>query len=501
MKYDNPIIPGFHPDPSICRVGEDYYLVTSSFEYFPGVPIFHSRDLVHWRQIGHCLTRPGQLPLEKAPCSGGIYAPALRHHDGVFYMVTTNVSGYSNFFVTAKDPAGPWSDPVRLDHPGIDPDLFFDDDGTTYLTGGGIMQSRIDIRTGKRLGETRRIWPGTGGAWVEGPHLYKINGRYYLMVAEGGTDYGHMETIARSDSPSGPWEHCPHNPLLRQRDRGEHPVQCTGHADLVQAADGNWWMVFLGVRPSRYRFHHLGRETFLAPVTWTRDDWPIVNAGSGRPGGFVELNMEGPLPAAHPWPVASVRDDFDSPSLGFCWNFLRNPRPNSWSLDARKGFLRLAGSAATLDDVDSPAFIGRRQEHFNVRAAARLEFAPGRDGEEAGLTILSANDHHYDVAVAREDGRRTVFVRRRIGDLQAVTARNPLGEGPVVLEVRAEPLKYTIGYRPAGGEWTPLATASTRYVSTEVAGGFTGVYFGLYATGRGAPATAPADFDWFDYEP
>ena len=241
MSYRNPVLPGFHPDPSVCRVGEDYYLVTSSFEYFPGVPIFHSRDLVHWRQIGHCLTRPSQLPLERAPSSTGIYAPTIRHHDGTFYMITTNVSDGRHFYVSAQDPAGEWSEPVWVDvreqiGGSIDPSLFFDDDGRVYLTctgpGWKIFQVEIDLASGKLLSEPRLISRGTGNRCPEGPHLYKIGGFYYLMLAEGGTEYGHLESIARGESPWGPFTPCPHNPILTHRNV-DSPVQATGHADLI----------------------------------------------------------------------------------------------------------------------------------------------------------------------------------------------------------------------------------------------------------------------------
>ena len=268
MQYTNPIIPGLYPDPSICRVGDDYYLVTSSFEYFPGVPLFHSKDLVNWRQIGHCLTTERQLPLGNAGSSGGIYAPTIRHHDGWFYMVTTNVSGIGNFLVRSEQPAGPWSDPIPVMQEGIDPSLFFDEDGRVYYQFANhsrIYQCEIDISSGSLLTESRLIWKGTGGAYPEAPHLYKINGLYYLIIAEGGTEYGHMVTIARSDSPYGPYEACPHNPILSHRSLNSS-IHATGHADLVQAHDGSWWAVFLGIRPVSYPFrHHLGRELFWRP--------------------------------------------------------------------------------------------------------------------------------------------------------------------------------------------------------------------------------------------
>ncbi len=250
MNYQNPVIPGFYPDPSVCRVGEDYYLVTSTFQYFPGVPVFHSRDLVHWRQIGHCLTRASQLPLENASSYGGIYAPTIRYHDGVFYMITTNVNAGKHFIVSTSDPAGEWSEPVWIDQAGIDPSLLFDGDRVyfSWTMRGAIYQAELDIGTGKLLTEPRLIWRGTGGRYPEAPHLYKIDGTYYLMVAEGGTENGHMETLARSSSPWGPFEPCPHNPILTHRNRGAHSIQGTGHADVVQAHDGSWWAVFLAFR-------------------------------------------------------------------------------------------------------------------------------------------------------------------------------------------------------------------------------------------------------------
>ena len=215
--YQNPVIPGFHPDPSVCRDGADFYLVTSSFEFFPGVPVFHSRDLVHWRQIGHCLTRPSQLDLEGCPPSRGIWAATIRHHDGLFVMITTimNHDTLRKFYVTADDPAGPWSEPVWVDQPGIDPDLFFDDDGTTYLSSNGGPPERrfnlavLDLKAGKLLSEDRTVWGGSGGAFPEGPRLFKRDGWYYLSVAEGGCQIGHVQTIARSRSPWGPYEPCP----------------------------------------------------------------------------------------------------------------------------------------------------------------------------------------------------------------------------------------------------------------------------------------------------
>ena len=499
MKYKNPVIPGFYPDPSICRAGDDYYLVTSSFKYFPGVPIFHSRDLINWRQIGYCLTRKSQLPLEKIQTYNGIYAPTIRYHDGLFYVITTNVPEGGNFYVYAKDPKGEWSKPIWVEGTGIDPSLFFDDDGKVYFTGTGdncIVQSEIDIKTGKHLTDIRYIWSGTGGTYPEGPHLYKINGLYYLMIAEGGTEYDHMETIARSKSPWGPFESCPRNPILTHRDY-QSPIQATGHADLIQAHDGSWWAVFLGIRPNGDPpCHNLGRETFLAPVTWVKGEWPVIGQN-----GKVSLGMEADCLSLHPWgeEKEAVREDFQNRDLSLQWNFLGNPRDGDWSLTERRGWLRLLGSEVTLDDTDSPAFVGRRQRHCNCCVSTLLDFSPRREGEEAGLTVFMNESHHYEIAVAHLENKKCIMVRHRIGKPAIVVACEKIGSGPVRLRIESNRDKYYFSYALADGEFKALAEGETRNLSSEVAGGFTGVYFGMYAAGGGRKSTAPAFFDWFDY--
>lgn len=497
MRYSNPIISGFYPDPSICRRDEDYYLVTSTFEYFPGVPVFHSRDLIHWEQVGHCLTRDSQLPLGDTGCSGGIYAPTIRYHNGMFYMVTTNVTVGKHFFVYTEDPSGEWSEPVWLEGDGIDPSLFFDEDGKVYFTWsqyGAIYQYEIEMKTGKPLTPERLIWAGTGGRYPEAPHLYAINGRYYLVIAEGGTEYGHIVTIARSDSPWGPFEACPNNPILTHRNAGNAAIQGTGHADFIQAHDGSWWMIFLAFRCVSGLYHHLGRETFLAPVTWDDAGWPVIYDNRLI---MSEMDVTQALPP-HPVEPEATDDDFNGESLGLYWNFLRNPLPENWSLSERAGWLRLNGTAATLNDEASPAFVGRRQRDIHCKVSALLDFSPAQANEEAGLTILMNNTHHYEIAVTHAEGQRVIFVRRRIGDLAAVVAQQPLPEGLVILSIQASDTAYTFAYTHEDKE-TVLATGSPRYLSSEVAGGFTGVYFGLYATGNGTKSTVPADFDWFRY--
>ena len=445
MNYQNPVIPGFYPDPSVCRVGEDYYLVTSTFQYFPGVPVFHSRDLVHWRQIGHCLTRESQLPLDRASGYGGIYAPTIRYHDGVFYMITTNVSAGKHFYVSTSDPAGEWSEPIWIDQEGIDPSFLFDGDRVyfSWTMRGAIHQAEIDIATGRLLTEPRLIWQGSGGRHPEAPHLYKFDDTYYLMIAEGGTENGHMETLARSSSPWGPFEPCPHNPILTHRNRGTHMIQGTGHADIVQAQDGSWWAVFLAFRETGPypRFHHLGRETFLAPVTWSDDGWFQIGHE-----GTVELDMEVEGLPPHLWQPEPARDDFDAPALKPYWNFLRAPNAANWSLTERPGWLRLKGSANNLDSLDAVVFVGRRQQHFDCMASALLEFDPQVDGEEAGLTVFMNEGHHYEIGVMREQGERVVFVRRRIGDLSSVVASEPIRATTVTLQIAATADVYSFSY-------------------------------------------------------
>jgi len=505
-NFKNPIIPGSYPDPSICRVGDDYYTVHSTFEYFPGVPIFHSKDLVNWRQIGYCLTHKSQLLLDGVRPSGGIYAPTIRYHDGTFYVATTCVDCGGNFYVTAKDPAGPWSEPIWIsDGGGIDPSFLFDDDGTIYYHRqhggryGCTAQSTFNIKTGELQGELKEIWRGTGGIWPEGPHLYKINGRYYLMISEGGTSYGHMVTVARSDSPWGPFEPNPNNPILTHRELDGNPIRAVGHADLVETPDG-WWLVCLAIRPKGGYYHHIGRETFLAPVAFNEAGWPVVNET-----GTIDLVMTAPKLKQHIWPKEPARDDFDSKTLALKWNYLRNPYDADYSLTERPGFLRLNGSAVTLNDKDSPAFVGRRQTDFNCVASTLLEFDPDSENEEAGLVARQNDKYHYEIGVTLREGKRQVLFRKVIkGKIIGPVRYVDVQPGPVILSVKAMPLSYEFSCQSAGGAREVLGTALTKDLSVEEIGFddgmcFTGVYFGMYATGNGRKCTKPADFDWFEY--
>ncbi|MFP4353464.1 MAG: glycoside hydrolase family 43 protein [Puniceicoccaceae bacterium] len=497
MRYTNPILPGFHPDPSICRLGGDFFLVTSSFEFFPGVPLFHSRDLVDWRQVGHCLTRESQLPLGRGHwnCSTGIFAPTIRCHDGRFYMITTNIGNGGNFFVWTDDPFGEWSEPVwipKAPHSGSsdfenDPSLLFDDDGTVYLTTHRNEQCVIDIESGKRGSDVRTVWEGAGGGNLEAPHLYHIGDYYYLMAAEGGTERRHRVTIARSRSPWGPFESCPHNPILSNWHRRDTILQATGHGDLVDDAAGNWWMVFLAIRDmptGSPRTHHLGRETCLAPVAWV-DGWPVVNGN-----GTADLRMEGPLPRpAQPRGSDGSGDpapcgDRPGPANDPAWTFLRNPHREHYSWTERPGWLALRPSAVTLDDVGSPTWIGKRLQHPACEASTLMDFAPG-PGEEAGLTIFMNHRHHCEIALRAESGQARLVVRRRIGSLLAETWSQPFSGGRIRLGVVATPNEFVLFFEdPKGGARIEADRQETRYLSTEVASGFTGVFLALYATAR-----------------
>ncbi|MFE9428722.1 glycoside hydrolase family 43 protein [Kitasatospora sp. NPDC006697] len=484
----NPVIPGFHPDPSICRVGDDYYLVCSSFEYFPGIPVFHSRDLVNWSQIGNALDRPSQLrlPLDMRS-SGGIFAPTLRHHDGRFWLIVTNVGDGGNLLYTATDPAGPWSDPLRLPGvPGIDPDLAWDEDGTCWCTVAGISQVRLDPATGE-TSAPHRLWSGTTDAMApEAPHLYRIGEYWYLLIAEGGTERGHSVAIARGESPSGPFEPCPANPILTHRGTNR-PIQNTGHADLVQAPDGSWCLVLLAVRPGGGTpgWHVLGRETFLAPVSWV-DGWPVV--------GELELQM--PAPG---WPLTPVqpvpeRDDFDQAELHPQWISVRERRPELCGTKERAGWLTLHAAGTSLDEPDV-VFTGRRQQHLTCRVRALVDASAGR----GGLAVRLDEQHHYEI----ETDAGTVKVLARIGPLRTEVASRPLPAGPVVLGIdiapappqgsRTGPDLLSFGVEEPDGSFTVLGTLEGRYLSTEVAGGFTGRVIGMYA------ASGTVHFDWFDY--
>lgn len=507
---NNPILPGFHADPSVCRAGSDYFLVTSSFEYAPGVPVLRSRNLVEWELVGHALERDSQLELAGAKSSQGIFAPTIRFHDGRFIMITTNMTTGRSFYVMTDDPTrGGWSEPIFVQETDftMDPSLFFDDDGKVYYTrhGGGrdgaVFQAELELETGQLRQPARPIWGGTGGVWPEGPHLYKIHGTYYLMIAEGGTSYEHKVTIARSESPWGPFEACPRNPILTHAHDRTLAIQATGHADLVQSADGAWWLVFLGIRPWDGAHHHLGRETFLAPVHWDEAGWPVVN--QNRPIepmlSVAALPCEAPRAPYVPYASRPVRDDFDAASLGPAWNFLRSPQPQTYSLGARRGWLRLFPSSSTLDDEGPVSFVGRRQLHYDCVARSVLEFSPTTLGERAGLVVRADESNHYDLVLSFTERGRQVLLESRVQGKTSTVAELSWSSPRAELRIEASASYYEFFVGDSSGALQSLGRLPTEPFASEVTGGFTGVYFGMFASGgAGAP---PADFDYFEYTP
>ena len=488
--YQNPIIPGFYPDPSICRVGDDYYLVNSSFEFFPGVPLWHSKDLTNWEQIGYILTRESQLPLGNAWTSAGIYAPTLRYHNGHFYMITTNVGGGGNFFVWAEDIRGPWSDPIWIDHDGIDPNLFWDDDGKVYYTGTwiegsdpqGIGQFEIDLNTGKKLSDTKIIWYGTGGRCPEGPHMYKKDGWYYLLIAEGGTEYGHMVTVARGKNVWGPFESCPRNPIFSHRDDICSPFQATGHADMVADPAGNWWMVFHAIRPTASLLHHIGRETMLTPMSWSEDGWPVINGGKSV---TATMTVDG---AGDSVGLQNWQDNFTGPDFDFRWNWLRNPDMSNYQLG---NGITLTGSSHTLSEGSRPTMLIARQNHFDLRYQTQIHLS---GNGLAGLTVFHTNEHHYDLCVQTQEGGVAVWLRRRVSDMfmesQPVFFENAEN---LTLRVEADKMMYLFFAGTSEENMVKIGTGSTQLLSTEVMRGtFTGCYAGIFVEGE-----TTAKFDYF----
>lgn len=510
----NPVIPGFYSDPSLCRDGGDYYLITSSFEFYPGLPVFHSRDLVNWTQIANCLNRPEQLPLENAVTSDGIYAPTIRKYKDTFYIITSNRCNPlgNHFIVTAKDPAGPWSNPVWIRDQdgqipgGVDPSLFFDEDGTCYFScvawderGQGIGQAVIDIETGQLLTPLEIVWHGTGGTFPEGPHTYKIQGWYYLMIAEGGTEFGHKVTLARAREITGPYSPCPHNPVLTQiyQKAQSCTIQGVGHGDLFKAHDGTWWMVVHGFRTSVGKLHHLGRETLLVPVTWNEDGWPVANQK-----GYLDetVHMQGVFSDTIQQDSYHTADTFADSKLPLYWNYLRNPVSGNYVITEGIPGIVLYGTPVSLDDIGSPTWLGRRQQHFDCEVLTDLEFTP-ETGEEAGLTVFQTNEHHYDLVITNHSGRRTAHLRKTVGDIRQDLPSVELTHMTVRLKIQANREMYTF-FVLDGGISHHLGTARTQLISTEAMQyqNFTGTYFAIYACSKNSSPSG-ARFTYFKYAP
>ena len=506
--YRNPILAGYYPDPSICRVGDDYYLINSSFAHFPGIPIFHSRDMVNWKQIGHVVTRPDQLKYDGLGITRGIFAPAISHHGDTFYVICTMVDSGGNFIMTAKDPAGPWSDPIWLDFDGIDPSIFFDDDGRAWIVNNGnppenkplyqghraIWIQEFDYKSRKMIGPRSIIVNGgvdiaKKPVWIEGPHLYRRNGWYYLCCAEGGTSVQHSQVILRSKSPTGPFVPWDKNPILTQRDldnNAKHAVTCTGHADLEIGPDGNWWSIFLACRPYAPNRWATGRETFLLPVTWTDDGWPqILPPGERVPyivpsprGANVVANPAQPLSGNFTW-----TDAFDQPTLSPQWIMIRTPKENWWSLAGGK--LSLTPRADRLSGRGNPSFWGRRLQHSRFDASVQLAL-PATRGTSAGLAISQNETHTYYFAVQRTEGGLSAFVEVQNGPKPQtlVTGLLPADAREIELRISGDEKTLSFSYG-LNGAWKELLPKADSYpISVQAAGGgnhFTGALIGLHA--------------------
>jgi alpha-N-arabinofuranosidase len=365
----------------------------------------------------------------------------------------------------------------------------------------GIRVTEIDIKTGNTIAPERLVWGGTGGRFPEAPHIYKKDGYYYLMLGEGGTEYMHSVTIGRSRNLYGPYESCPLNPILTHANRlGQaNRIQGVGHGDLVQAQDGSWWMVFLGFRVTHQwaYYHVLGRETFLAPVDWPTGGWPQVNGN-----GTVSLEMNSPTLPLQPFEAALVRSDFNEEKLGYDWQYLRNPIRENYSLTDKKGFLRITASPPTLNDADAVSMVCRRQTEHDFMAATELEFNSSTDHEEAGMTLIQNNSHHYDLLLKKSGGKQLVQLRIRVGSLTFMVAEKEVKEKKLLFKIEGSPDQYVFYFaHPKDKKYIELGKQDTRYLSTEVAGGFTGVMIGLYATSNNKPGGGKAYFDWFDYQP
>lgn len=500
-QYRNPILPGFQPDPSIVRVGKDFYLVNSTFAWFPGLPVYHSTDLVNWRQIGNAIDRAGMLDMSRDLTNRGLFAPAISYHDGQFLIVNTCIDCGGNFVITARDPAGPWSQPHWLKFGGIDPSLFFDTDGTAWVAYNdappgepayeghrAIWLRRFDLSAMQVTGDP--ILLVNGGVdiaqkpvWAEGPHIYKVGETYYLTAAEGGTADQHSQTVYRADRVTGPYRPGPRNPILTQRDlpADRHDrVEATGHADWVVLDDGSWWGVFLATRPFAGQSTLMGRETFLLPLEWI-DGWPRFLA----PGEPVPLVSQSPqLPSSRADLEQDWRDEFTS-RLGFEWISLRTPGTRQRvAMDDAHGELLLVPGPVSAGQLGELAFVGRRLRHNQASYETKLQFDPQRTGDFAGL-LAFADETHF-VAVGIEPGAITVRMRTSSDDAlegKQVAAAVRVGQGPVQLRMSINGGRARFEWRDdSNPNWTMIVeNLDVEPLSSIHAGLFTGLVVGPYA--------------------
>lgn len=534
VTFTNPIITGSSPDPSICKVGDTFYLVNSTFEYFPGLPIYQSTDLVNWTLIGHGLHSieqcNGVVNLLDVQSDGGIHAPTLRYHDGLFYLITTNVyydeekdsTSFVNFIITAKNPAGPWSAPhVLAGAPGIDPDLFFDDDGRVWYTGthaaenpnfqgeGEIWLQEVDLDQWALIGERYYLWRGAcGGVWAEGPHLYKRNGYYYLLIAEGGTSFNHAVMVAISDTITGPYVPNDRNPIFTTRHLSyDNWVHSTGHADLIAIDSGQWYMVLLGIRGDVSRGSNMGRETHLIPVQWEKEpfewknpryEWPVVAPNIGK------LLRHQPLPlpqVATSQPIKqSCTTDFSDTLLSPLWTFRRVPNLANFSLQDRPGFLRIYSSPQPLANRAASSFIGCRQQESDFTYSANFTLSTQETGTEGGIAIVQKDDQHIRFTMHRNSDSLFVLQIKHVAPetTYQIGADYFLQDAPsaITLRITSTDNQYTYSY----GIDDTFTTVATSPADLVISRGYTGTFIGLYTTSNGQPTTSYMDVDWVSCE-
>jgi len=509
QEYCNPVQRGFFPDPSVIRVGDDYYMVNSSFQYFPAIPISHSKDMVHWHIIGHAIADPEYLPLEDTKDSHGIWAPDISYHDGTFYIYATlrlNGDGTRGnnvlrrqLLVTSKTPEGPYSTPTWLEVDAIDPSHFIDDDGKHYMV---IAKAATVIPLsddGKRvIGDPVAAWEGTGERCPEGPHIMKKDGYYYAIVAEGGTGYGHGINVARSKNLYGPYEECPYNPVLRQF-KEDSPIQRTGHGKLVQTQNGDWWIYYLLGRPNQGRYTTVGRESGLDPVTWTEDGWFIINEGKGPSERQIAPDLKECVFERN------LKDNFEEEKLNLEWEFVRNPDYGSCSLTERPGFFRIWTRDGKLDEIRAKNTLVRREQELSYEAETKLEFHPTKDGEQAGLTCYYSTATYARFSLCYEGGRKLQLVINRNHGEELMAEVPNIRESAVYLKVIVDKLTRSFYYSYNGNNWVLAGVLKhCIYLCDEGVPDdpkrHTGTLVGIYANNGGCGSRIPADFDYFYYQ-
>lgn len=500
-QYRNPILTGYYPDPSVTRVGDDYYLVNSSFAHYPGLPVFRSKDLVNWTQIANAIDRPEQLEFNGRRISQAVFAPDISWHDGTFYIVNTCVECNGNFVITAKNPAGPWSNPIWLPFEGIDPSIYWEgdkayivnnrapDETPRYNGHRAIWIQEYDWRAGKMVGESTQLVNGgvdisKKPVWIEGPHIFRKDGYYYLTAAEGGTSVNHSQVVFRSRELRGPYVPFAGNPILTQRDLDPtrpNPIGSAGHAELVQTQNGEWWATFLAVRPYADDYYNIGRETFLLPVEW-KDGWPVIlPRGQAIPYAPKAPNLpKQSRPAVPTSGDFSYVEEFNGTALPMQWIGIRTPH---------KPFYRLAGGSLELDsgtplgDLDGvPAFIGRRQQHTNAVISTTVRYQPVRDGDRAGLAAVQSDRSNLFFGLSRLAGKQVVALYTRDdADADTLVASAPIATtGPITLTVTAKGGAMSFTYTVNGKTQVLKKDLDATLLSTKKAGGFVGTVFGLY---------------------